>query len=73
MDQASVKQRQLQETEKDMAEGACRIERQRLLMAQLQHDGHDATEARKVLMDLQSAQASLADIRNQVLMELATA
>jgi len=70
MDRARLQQH-LVDAEQHVADGAQHITKQESLIAQLDRDGHDTMEAKKVLDTLRRTQALLVERRNHILRELA--
>ena len=68
----SAKERNhLAKAERDIAEGEERITRQMLLIEKMRQDGHDATEAEKMLRTLRETLSAWQEHREEILRELA--
>jgi hypothetical protein len=59
--------------ERHVSEGAAHVERQRELVKQLQHDGHDTDEALRLLGHLEELLAMYIQNRDRIQTELAEA
>ena len=60
----------LAEAERHIAQGADHVIKQESLIAELDRDGHDTTEAKKVLATLRETQALHVEGRDRILKEL---
>ena len=66
----SIQFRRLEEAERHVAEGAEHINKQEALVASLDRDGHDTTEANKLLANFRASSPAW-EHRNRILKELA--
>lgn len=63
-------ERHLKETEHHVVRGKEHIARQREIIAQLQHDGHDSTQAEELLATLEQTQLLHTETRDRIRDEL---
>jgi len=70
MTDPNVEREHLAKAERDIAEGERRITKQTLLIEKLREDGHDVTEAEKLLQTLQETLTEWEAHRDEILREL---
>ena len=70
MTDSNVEREHLAKAERDIAEGERRITKQALLIEKLREDGHDVTEAEKLLQTLQDTLTEWEAHRDEILREL---
>ncbi|MCB8820905.1 hypothetical protein [Microvirga rosea] len=71
MPDSAIEREHLSRAERDITEGETRITRQMLLIERMRLDGHDVSEAERLLLTLQETLAAWQAHREQILLELA--